>query len=140
MDGINDYTCECFVNYTGYHCDHLDYCAIHSAEESYGCEDGDCCANGGTCYNNLEEGRHECECLEPWIPFYSCRRAVQPCNWNPCQNNGTCEPRGIHYVCHCISSELHSVSLACLAYISILTTVPALSCRCTGVAIDHWTP
>ena len=106
MDDINDYNCECFVNYTGRHCDHPDYCAIHSAEESHGCVDGVCCANGGTCYNNLEEGRHECECPEPWIPFYGCRRPVIPCAGIPCQNNGTCEPRGISHVCHCAPSEL----------------------------------
>ena len=106
VDGINDYTCECFVNSTGHHCDHPDYCAIHSAEETNKCINGVCCANGGTCYNDLENKRHKCKCPEPWIPFYSCRRAYQPCASDPCQNNGTCEARGSDYKCHCIPSKL----------------------------------
>ena len=108
VDGINDYTCECFINSTGRHCDHLDYCAIHSAEKSFGCIDGDgvCCANGGTCYNDLERGRHACNCIPPWLPFYHCLRAAQPCADDPCQSNGTCEPHGFDYVCQCGPSEL----------------------------------
>ena len=109
MDGINTYVCECNVNYTGPHCNHPDYCAIHSAEESFGCIDGVCCANGGTCYNNLTTGRHECECVSPWLSFYGCRRPAQPCAADPCQNNGTCIPDGYNYTCHCISSKYHVV-------------------------------
>ena len=108
VDGINYYICVCFVNYTGRHCDHPDYCAIHSAERTHGCDDGVCCVNGGTCYNDLVNERHDCNCIPPWIPFYSCRRRIQPCAWNPCYNNGTCESHGFDYVCHCGPSELHS--------------------------------
>ena len=106
VDGINNYICECFVNYVGRHCNHPDYCAIHSAEESYGCGGGVCCANGGTCYNNLVNGRSECNCIPPWLSLYGCRRAAQPCAGDPCQNNGTCEPHGLDYVCQCGPGEL----------------------------------
>ena len=106
MDGINDYVCECPINKTGRHCDHLDYCAIHSADKSYGCADGICCANGGTCYNDLVNGRHECNCISPWLDEYGCRREAQPCATKPC-NNGTCIPHGVDYECQCISSELY---------------------------------
>ena len=106
VDGINDYTCECFVNYTGRHCDHLDYCAIHNSEETFGCIDGVCCANGGTCYNDLVNERHACNCIPPWLDNFGCRRAGQPCVPHPCQNNGTCEANGVDYVCHCGPSEL----------------------------------
>lgn len=105
VDGINDYTCKCFTNYTGHHCDHPDYCAIHSAEESHGCVDGVCCANNGTCYNNLIEGRHECNCTPEWLPLFSCRRHYQPCS-EPCQNGGTCEVTfGVNYICLCVEGE-----------------------------------
>ena len=109
VDSINSYTCECFVNYTGPHCNHPDYCAIHSTEETYGCEDGICCPNGGTCYNDLEYGRHWCNCISPWLPVFSCRRQYRPCASGPCQNDGTCEPDGYDYFCHCLPSKYMNV-------------------------------
>ena len=32
VDGISSYYCSCDVNYTGSHCEDVDYCAIHGAE------------------------------------------------------------------------------------------------------------
>ena len=105
VDDINDYACYCFTNYTGRHCDHPDYCAIHNAEESHGCIDGVCCANNGTCYNNLIERRHECNCTPEWLPVFYCRRSYTPCGGGPCQNGGKCEVNGIDYICYCVPRE-----------------------------------
>ena len=133
VDGINYYTCKCFVNYTGRHCDHPDYCAIHSAEETYGCVDGVCCGNGGTCYNDLVNGRHECNCIPPWLPTYSCFRQARPCALIPCQNNGTCESRGLDYVCHCGPSELQPYSIHSINGLFLLiASVCILLNICTG--------
>ena len=53
------YICECNINYTGTHCNQLDYCAIYSADQSHGCVHGVCCANGGTCINDFIKREHK---------------------------------------------------------------------------------
>ena len=106
VDGISSYYCSCDVNYTGSHCEDLDYCAIHSAEQSHGCDrNGVCCFNGGTCVNIPDEERHECTCPPPWLSAFSCLRRIELCKSYPCQNSGTCEDDGFKYTCTCPSGE-----------------------------------
>ncbi|XP_065917558.1 fibropellin-1-like [Dysidea avara] len=104
VDGISSYYCSCNVNYTGSHCEDVDYCAIHSAVGSNGCNSGMCCPNGGTCINVPEEERHECACPPPWLAVHSCRRRAVLC---ACHNGATCEDDGLHYTCTC-PSECHN--------------------------------
>ena len=119
MDGINGYICECNVNYTGSHCDLIDYCAIHSAEQTYGCAHGVCCDNGGTCINDYVRNGHTCNCTGLWLPLFSCRRYYDPCISHPCQNNGLCNTHGDQYTCNCVPSELyHCILFDCLPSIA----------------------
>ena len=112
VDGISSYYCSCDVNYTGSHCEDLDYCAIHSAEQSHGCDrNGVCCFNGGTCVNIPDEERHECTCPPPWLSAFSCLRRTMLCIDNPCYNGASCEDDGLEYTCTCPPGESESTLL-----------------------------
>ena len=43
-----------------------------------------------------EEKRHECACVPPWLPMFSCLRHAVLCADAPCHNNNTtCEDDGL---------------------------------------------
>ena len=80
------------------------------------CNDDNPCLNGGTCINNICDcpegyGGRLCQLLPPTPtptppPPTQPVQSLNPCDSNPCQNDGICEPQeesneGNNYVCHC---------------------------------------
>ncbi|XP_078609400.1 sushi, von Willebrand factor type A, EGF and pentraxin domain-containing protein 1-like isoform X2 [Branchiostoma floridae x Branchiostoma japonicum] len=88
------YICECASNQfdPDRHCESKDLCAsIH-------------CENGGTC--NSSDGR--CTCASGFEGVYCGLTNYDPCEENPCLNDGTCEVNedtADGYTCHCVSGD-----------------------------------
>ncbi|CAF0814508.1 unnamed protein product [Rotaria sordida] len=96
------------------------------------------CLNGGSCFNI--GNTFVCSCKQEWsgptcsilnsmtTPAPTTLPNVNPCNPNPCYNEGTCFRHGNSYVCVCKSQFTGS-----LCEVPRITTTPAISTiRCTS--------
>ncbi|CAG5110897.1 Oidioi.mRNA.OKI2018_I69.chr2.g5245.t1.cds [Oikopleura dioica] len=117
----SSYTCDCLPNYSGDYCD-IDPC--HDSPCKYGtckvdgtdtycdcpedlkglfCEIDPClgksCENGGICVFDSENLAAKCHCASGFEGD-NCH-IHQACSTQPCENDGECVPKGVHFVCSC---------------------------------------
>nr|VZI46714.1 unnamed protein product [Spirometra erinaceieuropaei] len=109
----------CTPGYLGEFCDRLCFAGIHptvvgcNPDGTFICQNGtrgeNCekidacfhplCVPGAVC-RNLDYGKYyECVCNGHSGP--ECEASYNPCESNPCQNNGVCTPLGADFRCEC---------------------------------------
>ncbi|VDL35398.1 unnamed protein product [Hymenolepis diminuta] len=89
VDGVNNYTCECAPGFRGKLCeDAFQYCI-----------DENPCKNEGVCVMHNPTG-FKCICPQGWGGL-DCSENLDDCEYNKCQNGGTCKDSVGGYNCEC---------------------------------------
>ena len=108
-NGLPGYTCLCPPNYGGVNCTLLNPCAsLPCANNGSVLSICICCqfssmfssSASGTCVY-VNGTTFQCNC-PPGLTGPTCATIVNPCNSNPCRNNGQCLSLGTQFICICL--------------------------------------
>ncbi|XP_078371975.1 von Willebrand factor D and EGF domain-containing protein-like isoform X3 [Oculina patagonica] len=126
VDGINSYSCNCLVGFTGDQCKiDINDCVNHTCSNGGSCVDGinnyscncltgftgdhcetnidDCvnhtCRNGGSCVDGINN--YSCNCLAGFTGHH-CEADINDCVSHKCSNGGTCVDGINRYSCNCL--------------------------------------
>ena len=128
VDGINDYSCLCEVNYYGKNCDNYDDCIGNN-----------CDVNHGTCVDG--DGAFTCAC-EAGYGTATCGTEINECDAVPCSNGGACTDLLADFSCDCSGTGFEGVTCDddiqecatgthnCLAVATCSETPGSFTCTC----------
>ncbi|XP_067040326.1 neurogenic locus notch homolog protein 1-like [Acropora muricata] len=87
-DGINSYTCNCSVGFTGEYCEtDIDDCVNHA------------CANVASCVDGIDS--YSCNCAVGFTGLH-CETDIDDCVNHTCINSGSCVDGVNSYLCSCV--------------------------------------
>ncbi|KAF2974030.1 hypothetical protein EK904_011600 [Melospiza melodia maxima] len=111
VDGINSFTCQCPLGFTGPFClTEINECDSHP------------CLNRGTCVDSL--GTYRCICPLGYTGK-NCKTLVDLCSKSPCKNKGTCVQTLAQTRCLCPPS-----------WTGAYCDVPSVSCQHSGHCLN----